>query len=103
MTNLLRQTYITEYADWDEEITCHISETLKNDIRVARLLLQNYEFILSVSINVPKDFIDKDTYSKLNRILRIGYEYIEVFKEGIEYNIQGKYDSLNQAGYELYI
>lgn len=95
----MEKSFYGEFCQWPDEITAHLSDTLRQRISEIQSLIEASEDIKSVDIAVPPDFFDGEEYEQMQIAGSFDVERLTVYRGGYCLSIQGKYDSHIQAEY----
>lgn len=91
--------YCSDYCEWDDVINVHISDELQYRIDKARKIMESDGFIKSMDLDAPDDFLDRDTWDRLQEQCRFDVDKLIVYPFGVYFYIQCKYDCSIQAEY----
>lgn len=97
----IEKTYCTILCSWPDSIEVHINNELKDQIRKARNILKYNSFIRSVSLDVPKGFINPEDLNNLYDACPYGVQRIVVFDVYAKYALQSKYSEMITAKYDF--
>ena len=97
----IHQSWSVDYCDWNETIRVHISDALKQQIKSAREVLKQHNFIYSIDINVPPDFLHERDESRLQEQCCYDVQKLIVGKYSLFFEIQNEWDASYQAEYDV--
>jgi hypothetical protein len=97
----LEKSFYGDFCEWEFTIYATISDELQCQLNRAKDLIKGQDFIKSINLETPHDFLDDEISSKLYAQCAYDVEKIAVFECDIYFIIQGKYDSHIQAEYSV--
>lgn len=89
----LTKGFYHDYCDWEHEIEGFVSDDLQRQIDEARQLLKDKPHIHGIDLHVPAGFLTDETEDILQEQCRYCAERISVYRIGLYFSINGKYDS----------
>ncbi len=96
----IHRSWSTDYCEWHETIRAYISDELRNQIEVARNLLDANDFMYCIETSSSNDFILDEDVEKLNEQCRYDVAKLSVFKNSLYWTIQSKWGASYQAEYD---
>lgn len=98
---VLEKSFHADFCYWEPTIVATISHDLQRRIDQMQTLICETDFLHSVDIAVPDDFICDETVTMLQTQCRYDVDYISVFPMGFTFCIHAKWDGRIQAEYVI--